>query len=111
VTFSPVSARRTKRNTSRVRRNGSSNGMAFHCCTIAGDDAPRPSTKPPGAASDMVAAVCASSAGPRVNAGAMATPTRSDGCHAAASASGVKPSWALASPLHTSVNPRATSRS
>ena len=73
---------------SRVRANGASNGMPFHRSTIAGDDAPMPSAKRPGAASAIDAAVCASSAGPRVNTGAMATPPRSVGAHAAASASG-----------------------
>ena len=95
----------------RVRWKACSNGIAFQRSTIAGDDAPIPSAKWPGAASAMDAAVCARSAGPRVNTGAMATPPRSVGVHAAASASDVKPSWLSASPDHTSVKPSATSSS
>ena len=41
--------------------------------------------------------------GPRVNAGTMAVPRRSDGAHTEASASGVKASAPLASADHTSV--------
>ncbi len=103
MTFSPASAGRRNRSTSRVRSNAASKGIAFQRSTIAGDDAPMPSANRPGAASAIDAAVCASRAGPRVNAGAMATPLRNVGVHAAASASGVNPSWLFASPVHTSV--------
>ena len=75
-----------------MRAYGFSNGTAFHRSTIAGDDEPIPSANRPGAASAIDAAVWAMSAGPRVKAGAMATPVRRVGAHAAARASDVNPS-------------------
>lgn len=102
-TFSPDSASRTKRTMSRTWRYGSSNGMPFQRPTITSDDVPMPKANRPGAASANDATLWASTAGPRVNAGTMAVPSRSDGAHAEASASGVKASAPIASADHTSV--------
>ena len=88
---------------SRTCRYGSSKGMPFQPSTITFEEVPMPNATRPGAASARVATDCASSAGPRVNAGTMALPSRSDGAQAEASASGVKASAPLASELHTSV--------
>ena len=66
MTFSPASAAFRNRSVSRVRLNGSSNGIAFQRCTITGDDEPMPSTNRPPVTSASVAAVIASVAGPRV---------------------------------------------
>ena len=62
---SPATTRRCRARSARARR--------------------RPSTPPSARAAP----------GPRVNTGAIATPLRSVGAHAAASASGVKPSWTV----------------
>ena len=88
---------------SRVRLYGSSKGMPFQRSTMTLDEEPRPSTNRPGAAEASEATVWASSAGPRVKAGMIATPRRSDGAHVDASASGVKPSAPSASDDHRSV--------
>ena len=77
--------------------------MPFHWPTITFDEVPRPSTKRPGAASAIVAAVWARSAGPRVYAGMMAVPRRIAGAHCDAKASGVNPSLPFASADHRSV--------
>src|SRR5256885_9068082 len=66
--------------------------MQFQFSTITFEDVPIPSAKRPGAAWTMLATVSASVAAPRVYAGTIAVPSRSDGVHAAASASGVKAS-------------------
>ena len=92
VTFSPASEARRKRIVSRTRRYGSWNGMPFQFSTMTLDDVPIPSANRPGAAWTMLATVSASVAAPRVYAGTIAVPSRSDGVHAAASASGVKAS-------------------
>jgi len=55
-------------------------------------DEPIPMANRPGAASASDATHCAKAAGERVKAGMMAVPKRRRGSHAAASASGVKPS-------------------
>ena len=86
-----------------VRWYGASNGMPFQPSTITFDEVPMPKAKRPGAASASEATDCAMHAGPRVNAGTMAVPSRSDGAHTDASASGVKASAPLASDDHTSV--------
>src|SRR3954463_3696153 len=65
VTFSPESAALRNRTVSRVRLNGSSNGMPFHRSTMTFDDVPTPMATRPGAASHSAAALWASSAGPR----------------------------------------------
>ncbi len=95
--FSPASAARRNRTTSLVRWYGSANGMPFHRSTITFDEEPTPITKRPGAASASAATDWASSAGPRVKAGMMATPRRSSGAHCDARASGVNPSVPSAS--------------
>ena len=77
--------------------------MSFHRSTITFDDVPMPNANRPGAASASEATHWARVAGPRVNAGTMAEPSRSVGAHTEASASGVNPSAPLASLDHTSV--------
>ena len=62
-----------------------------------------PSTNRPGAACASDPVDCARHAGPRVNAGMIAVPSRSDGAHCDASTSGVKPSAPSDSADHTSV--------
>ena len=62
-----------------------------------------PNATRPGAASASDATHCASVAGPRVNDGTMADPSRSVGAHTDARASGVNPSAPLASLDQTSV--------
>ena len=62
-----------------------------------------PSTKRPPEASWSAAVSCASSAGPRWKTPTMPVPSRIRSVQAAASASGVKPSGPLVSPLHRSV--------
>ena len=88
---------------SRTRLYGSTKGVAFQRSTITSDDEPTPRAKRPGASSAMVAACMASNPGPRVYTGTTAVPSRSRSLATAASASGVKPSAPLASPVHTSV--------
>ena len=85
--------------------------MPFHPSTMTFDEVPIPNANRPGAASASDATDCAMSAGPRVNAGTMAHPSRRDGAHTEASASGVKASAPSASDYHTSVYPRSTSSS
>jgi hypothetical protein len=102
-TFSPVSATRRKRTTSRTRRYGCSNGIAFHRSTITLLLEPMPMATRPGAASARPATVWASAAGARVNAGTIAVPRRSRGSQAAASASGVNASRPSDSADQTSV--------
>ena len=102
-TRSPASAALTMRSTSRVLRYGWSNDCPFQFSTIAGLDAPRPSTNRPGAAAASVAADIAISAGPRVNVGTIAVPRRSVGSHTEASASGVNASVPDTSEDHASV--------
>ena len=53
--------------------------MPFQPSTITFDDVPMPNAKRPGAASASEATDWAMHAGPRVNAGTMAVPRRSDG--------------------------------
>jgi hypothetical protein len=86
-----------------VRRYGWSNGIPFHPSTMTLDDVPTPRTNRPGAAWASDPALWASRPGPRVKAGTMAVPNRSDGAQAEASASGVKASAPLASDDQTSV--------
>ena len=62
-----------------------------------------PSANRPSLASASAAACWASSAGPRWNTPTTPVPSRIDSVHAAASASGVKPSGPLVSPLQRSV--------
>ncbi len=102
-TRSPASAVRTKRSTSRVLRNGSVKSRPFQSPTIAGLEAPRPSTNRPGAAAAMVAADIAIRAGPRVNVGTIAVPRRRVGSQTEASASGMNASVPLTSADQTSV--------
>jgi hypothetical protein len=87
---------------SRVCWNGFSNGRAFWYATMYSDELPSPITQRPGAASASAAALIASTAGPRVCTGRIATPSRSVGAHCDASASGTKPSRSCASLVHTS---------
>ena len=77
--------------------------MPFQPSTITFDDVPMPKAKRPGAASASDATDCARHAGPRVKAGTIAQPSRSDGAHTDASTSGVKASAPSASDDHTSV--------
>jgi hypothetical protein len=88
---------------SRVRAYGCSKGSAFQWRTMGSDDAPRPTTKRPGAASQSAAMLIASVAAPRVWTGRHAQPSRSPGAQADASASGVSPSTSCASLVHRSV--------
>ena len=62
-----------------------------------------PSTKRPPEASASAAASCASSAGPRWKTPTIPVPSRARSVQAALSASGVKPSGPLVSPLQRSV--------
>ncbi len=109
VTFSPENAARRNAITSFVCWYGDSNGMPFQFSTITFDDVPMPSANRPGAASASEAADCARQAGPRVNTGTMAVPSRSEGAHTDANAKGVKASWAIDSADHRSVYPRSAS--
>ena len=77
--------------------------MPFQPSTMTFDDVPMPSATGPGAAWASDPTLWARHAGPRVKAGTMAVPRRSDGAHTDASASGVKASAPLASDDHTSV--------
>src|SRR4051812_43508849 len=77
---------------------------------MAGLDAPRPSTNRPGAAAAIVAADIAISAGPRVNTGTTAVPSRRVGSQAEARASGTNASLPLTSADHRSVYPQPGSR-
>ncbi len=70
---------------------------------MAGELVPRPSTKRPGAASAIVAASIARSAGPRVNTLAIALPSRRPSVHSAARASGMKASVPSTSAVQASV--------
>ena len=100
---SPASAGRRKSTVSETFASGRSNGIPFQPSTIRSEEAPIPSAKRPPLASASAAACWASSAGPRVkhadDAGAEAHRVGP----AAASASGVKPSGPLVSPLQRSV--------
>ena len=64
---------------SRTRLYGSSKGMPFQRSTITSDDVPIPNTNRPGAADATDATDWAMHAGPRVKAGTMALPSRSEG--------------------------------
>ncbi len=77
--------------------------MSFQRSTITFDEVPIPNATRPGAASARLATHWARVAGPRVKAGTIADPRRSDGAHTDARASGVNPSAPLASLDHTSV--------
>ncbi len=77
--------------------------MSFQRSTITSDDVPRPNWNRPGAASAIVATHIASVAGPRVNEGTIAVPSRNPGSHAVAMARGTNPSVPLASADQTSV--------
>src|SRR4051812_5334756 len=108
------------------------NGMPFQASTITSDEVPIPSANRPGARPASVAADIAMVAGPRVNAGTIAVPSRSAGraggaadsgrgagpgvnagtsgvptrgagAHGAPRTGGVKPSAAPASPVQASV--------
>ena len=88
---------------SRTRWYWFSNARPFQLATMTSEEAPSPNANRPGAASARAARLWASKAGPRVYAGVMATPRLSAGSHAAASASGVKPSAPSTSADHRSV--------
>ncbi len=103
VTFSPLKARRRKRTVSRTRAYWRSNASPFQFATMTSEDAPRPQATRPGAASANAARLCASSAGPRVYTGVMATPRLKEGSHAAARVRGVNPSAPSTSADHRSV--------
>jgi hypothetical protein len=77
--------------------------MPFQPSTMTLDEVPTPSANRPGAAWASDPTLWARQAGPRVKAGTMAVPSRSDGAHTEARASGVKASAPLASDDHTSV--------
>ena len=77
--------------------------MPFQPSTITFDDVPIPKANRPGAASAREATDWAMQAGPRVNAGTIAVPRRSDGAHTEARARGVKASAPLDSADQTSV--------
>ena len=96
---------------SRTRRYGFVYSMPFQPSTITSEDAPSPNEKRPGAAEARAATLCASNAGPLVYAGAIASPRRSPGTHAAVRASGVKPSLPSTSDDHTSLYPSSSSSS
>ncbi len=66
ATFSPLSASRRKRTTSRTFLYGSTNGTPFHRSTITLLDEPMPMANRPGAASASVATHWAMHAGARV---------------------------------------------
>ena len=87
----------------RTRSNGLSNGIPFQRRTMTSEEEPMPSANRPGAASASAAALCAIVAGPRVNAGTMAVPSRNVGAQAAARASGVNASAPPTSADQTSV--------
>ena len=89
---SPASTGRRNSTVSRTFVSGRSNGIPFQRSTITFDEVPTPSAKRPGAASAIVAALIASRPGPLVKAGTIAVPSRSDGAHTEATASGVKAS-------------------
>ena len=99
---SPRSTGRSVSTVSRTFESGLTNGISFHASTIAGDEEPRPSAKRPRDASASAAADCASSDGPRVYGFTTPVSSRTRSVHAAASASGVKPSAPLVSALHRS---------
>jgi len=77
--------------------------MPFQPSTITLDEVPTPSASRPGAAWASEPTLWARQPGPRVKAGTMAVPSRSDGAHTEVSVSGVKASAPLASDDHTSV--------
>jgi hypothetical protein len=77
--------------------------MPFQPSTITFDEVPIPNASRPGAAWASDPTDCAMHAGPRVNAGTIAVPSRSDGAHTEARARGVNASAPLASDDHTSV--------
>ena len=77
--------------------------MPFQPSTIRSEEAPIPSAKRPPEASASAAACWASSAGPRWKTPTMPVPSRARSVQAAASASGVKPSGPLVSPVQRSV--------
>ena len=77
--------------------------MPFQRSTITLEEVPKPRTKRPGAADAIDAALWASSAGPLVNAGRIAVPSRSSGAQMEARASGASPSWPSASAVQASV--------
>ena len=91
------------RRVSAIFVSGFENGIPFQPSTIRSDEAPMPSANRPSRASASAAACWASSAGPRVKTPTTPVPSRTRSVHVAASASGVKPSGPLVSPLHRSV--------
>ena len=97
---SPASAGRRKSTVSATFDSGRSNGIPFQPSTIRSEEAPIPSAKRPPLASASAAACWASSAGPRWKTPTTPVPSRIESVHAAASASGVKPSgpFGLAAP-------------
>jgi hypothetical protein len=88
---------------SRTRGNGRSKTSPFQCSTITSEEAPMPIATRPGAAAARLAAHWARVAGPRVNTGAMAVPSRRAGAHTLARASGVNASALSTSDDQTSV--------
>ena len=77
--------------------------MPFQPSTITFDDVPDAEHEPARRGLGQRGHALGQAAGPRVKAGTMAVPSRSDGAHTEASASGVKASAPLASDDHTSV--------
>ncbi len=77
--------------------------MPFHRPTMTSELVPTPRATRPGAACASEPIDWARHAGPRVNAGTMAVPSRRDGAHTDARVNGVKASWPLASADQTSV--------
>ena len=100
---SPANAASRKSIVSATLLSGLTSGMPFQPSTMRSEDEPMPSTKRPPDASCSAAACCASSAGPRWKMPTMPVPRRMFSVHAAAIASGVKPSGPFVSPLQRSV--------
>ena len=100
---SPSRATRRNSSVSRTLLSGRSKGIPFQPSTMRSEEEPMPSTKRPPEASASAAASCASSAGPRWKTPTMPVPSRARSVQAALSASGVKPSGPLVSPLQRSV--------
>src|SRR4051794_31577225 len=108
---SPARIGRSASTASRTFDSGFWNGISFQRSTMTFDDDPRPSTKRPSLASCRAAACCARTGMPRVNGLTIPVPSRGLVVHAAASASGVKPSAPAVSPVHRSSKPSASASS
>ena len=99
---SPRNMGRSASTDSRTRVSGFSKRPSFQRSTMTFDEDPIPSTKRPPEASASAAACWARMAGPRVYGFTTPVPSRMRSVHAAASASGVKPSGPAVSPVHRS---------